>query len=463
MCAAGRACIPATDSCAEAACTTSCQDARQVCAPDILACYLPPATCTETDEPNDNLSSAIVVSNNHYAGVLCRGDVDYLRVAGHAGKQLRVAIGVAGTDRNIDVELRDSDGAVAASRPVATSETNLHTVVNADANYYVVVRGTGTLVDSWNYTIDVTEPLPPTACVNEPGEPNETQAAASNSVLATGASMRGLCTSNDQDWHQITAPAQRQLVVSTTWDHGDGGLDISLLAGGQTFTTYETETGLVAYKYSNRGSDPTSTYLHVMPVGGISDEPFAYTVVVSDQPLPVCADSFEPNETIQTAEPITAGTFNGAICDNTDKDFFRVQLTRAGAINATLDFASNEADLDMFLLRPDGTPIDSAVSSSSPERVNGTNLAAGRYLIEVRRYSLRAELVVYSLMVTTPDEPLPDAGTRDSGVADTGAVDTGTADTGTADIGAVDIGVVDVSATDAAHDAGIEDAGSADH
>ena len=448
MCAAGRACIPATDACAQAACSGTCLD-RQVCAPDILACYLPPAVCTETDEPNDATANAIVVSNNHYAGVLCRGDVDFLKVTGHAGKRLRVAIGVANPDYALTADLRDATGNVVATRPLSASETILHTIVTTTASYYVVMHGTGVQTDSWNYTIDVTEPDPPTVCVSEPGEPNETLGAAS--VLSSGSSTRGICASNDQDWHLITAPAQRQLVVSTTWDHAYGGLDVSLLAGGQTFTTYQTDTGLIVYKYSNRSNDPTSTYLHVAAAGyGASDEPFTYAVAVWDQPLPVCVDTFEPNETIQTAARIAAGTFNGAICDNTDKDFFSIQLTRTGAIHATLSFSTSEADLDLFLLRSNGATEDSAAGSSSPEVVDGTGLAVGTYVIEVRRYALRADLVTYSLAVTTPNEPIPDAGMADAANPDAAPP---------ADAASP----ADAAATgDAAHDAGVMDSAGSD-
>lgn len=451
MCAPDRACIPATDSCAQAACSGTCQDSRQVCAPDILACYLPPATCTETDEPNDAIANAVVVTSNHYAGVLCRGDVDFLQVTGHAGKRLRVAISIPTFDPGLTADLRDAAGTIVGTRALGASETILHTIVNTTADYYVVMHGTGLQVDSWNYTIDVTEPDPPTVCVNEPGEPNETQTAATNSVLTTGSSTRGICASNDQDWHLITAPAQRQTVVSTTWDHAYGDLEVTWLAGGQTFTTYQTDTGQIVYRFSNRGNAATSTYLHVAEGGyAPSGEPFEYTVAVWDQPLPVCADTFEPNETLLTAAQIAAGTFTGAICDETDEDFFSVQLTRTGAIHATLDFNASEADLDLFLLRSDGTQIDSATGSSSPELVDGTNLAAGTYVIEVRRFSLRTELVNYSLVVTTPDEPIADAGTPDSGVVDSAP---------SQDAAPIE----DAAATeDAARDAGVEDTTSAD-
>jgi hypothetical protein len=98
---------------------------------------------------------------------------------------------------------------------------------------------------------------------------------------------------------------------------------------------------------------------------------------------PLCgSDTWEPNDTFDTAAFIWAGGLQGLICPSTDVDFF--QFTAKQGDTITLDLGSLPADYNLRLWNPDGTVLEQSVLSGTvPEQIVRVAPSTGSYRAEV--------------------------------------------------------------------------------
>ncbi len=99
-------------------------------------------------------------------------------------------------------------------------------------------------------------------------------------------------------------------------------------------------------------------------------------------------NGFEPNETLATAAPMTAGTYLLGICQPGDRDFFAVTVDGNQDLVVRIDFANADGDLDMRLFDSLGGVIASSAGFESFERIErslaaSNRLGAGTYFVEV--------------------------------------------------------------------------------
>ncbi len=114
----------------------------------------------------------------------------------------------------------------------------------------------------------------------------------------------------------------------------------------------------------------------------------------------VCANSFEPNETLATAATITNGSTNSAaITSSTDIDYFKITTTATSNITYSLVGPSG-VDFDMTIYNSAGTQIGSGATTSSIETVSLTNQAAGTYYIKVFGFSGANSITCYTIKAT---------------------------------------------------------------
>jgi hypothetical protein len=379
--------------CVQPECTSdgecaSAHDSRWDCDPVTWRCYLPAATCNESTEPNNGQDTATPISGTSHSDVLCRGDVDYLRLTGQANTRLRVTVAVTPSGSGISVSLLDTTGAeVDAAAFSYSGSVRVSANVVATSSYYLVLRGNASTYDSFNYTITI-ENLEPLQCDSEAGEPNDTLSQASGSVLPMGTHLRALCGEDDVDYHQFVAPANLRTVITVGFMDDEGDINIDLLLPDGTAIDYSSGyDNDEILRYAGGATDTTLVLYVDRSSYGIVEEEQEYSVELKTEPLPDCEDGYEPNNTRTQAASLSGGTYPATICDMDDEDWYAVDLPAGGSVKAIARFLDSEGDLELKLTKADGTSVDSSTTTSDTETVEATNLAAGIYYVQVYPYS----------------------------------------------------------------------------
>lgn len=382
-----RRCATSTGECIQPECVEDddCSyehDARWTCNPATMRCFLPPATCTEDNEPNNAIATAIPVAGAEHSDLLCRGDVDVLEIQGHANTRLRATVGFSPSSANGNtVALRDAAGVELDSATVSwTSTVSVAADISADAAYYVSIGGNATEYDEYNYTITIAE-TEPLECDAELGEPNETIEEASNSILTQGTHPRALCGVDDEDYHQLTAPAGMRTVITATFIDADGDIDIRLM--DLDGTTLDSSTGVSdseEVRYTAGDVDETLV-LRVWRYSGAEEQEYQLELTAVEPPT--CDDPYEPNEQESSAAPAGAGSFAANICNIEDHDFFQISLPGGGDISATLSFTDADGNLQLALREAGGYSVDTSTGYEDSEFVEGLALDPGLYFLDV--------------------------------------------------------------------------------
>ena len=390
-----RRCSTATGECIHPECTsardcTSAHDSRWDCDTVNWHCFLPPATCDEDNEPNDGISTAIAFDGQgEYSDLLCRGDTDVIAIPAQANKRLRVNITLSVGGSSTVVSLLDSNGVEVDSADFGWSSDSARVTadVGAEATYYLKLVATDPEYDSYNYTLTV-EYLEALNCEDEPGEPNDSIAQSVNSPVSAGTRHFALCGTDDIDYYQITAVANMRTIVDVLFLDNEGNINASLLSlDGTTLDSSSSYDDNEQLHYDAGDSDETLVILIERSPYGITEEQQEYSLVIKTEELPDCQDGYEPNNNEAQAALITAGTFNPSICDDSDDDWYAIDLPSGGSISASITFTDNDGDLDLQLLKAGGTSLDSSGGTSDSEHVSKSGLASGMYYIKVHPYS----------------------------------------------------------------------------
>jgi hypothetical protein len=92
-------------------------------------------------------------------------------------------------------------------------------------------------------------------------------------------------------------------------------------------------------------------------------------------------DSFEPNDTRETAVPLTSVVTAASVCGEDDWFSFELNAEPGTPLAVTLDFSNANGDLDLRLIQPDMTELRSE-GITDQERINFTT-QDGVYLVRV--------------------------------------------------------------------------------
>jgi hypothetical protein len=392
-------------------------DPRERCDIDSYTCFLPPATCQETDEPNNELAMASAATLvNGYAGVLCRGDRDLVSFPVSALRSYTVNVTVLdeinefgfGSDA-IGIELLDEDGALLSGNSIEdrNSPVRLRGATGpntaADARFYLrVLTGTAVDYDRWRYSVtlqeaevDVTVDCSADAQMGQ--EPNNNFANAT--VLTAGVPLvASRCGIADEDYFRIDVPLQTGLnVIVDDFTAAIGNLDVQVYDGPSTGDQIASGTTSTDREEVNAPEGPTTFYIRVKlaNVDALPDQ--GYSIVVTPRPRSIdCANDIGENDDTQaqaqalpTVVVGTPITLDDVIrCNNQDQDHFRFVMPANAAGNLSIRFNHGEGNLRLSLLEEDGSEVDSSDTSSA---ANGSEAIAipvatsdTTYLVRVR-------------------------------------------------------------------------------
>ena len=92
-------------------------------------------------------------------------------------------------------------------------------------------------------------------------------------------------------------------------------------------------------------------------------------------------DTFEDNDSSNSATPIPAGNYPNLRCY--DDDWYKIHLVRGDGINITINFVNAYGNLDLYLYDPNLSQIDSSTTNVNTEVVSATAAVDGYYYVKV--------------------------------------------------------------------------------
>lgn len=401
----------------------------------------PPAACTDDSfEPNNDELNAPVLppAVDHTALEVCGDDRDFYTLQASANQVVRIRASAPTRLGDIDLVLRDENGAVIAQALTGQNvEEIVYTTENA-ADLVLEVR-VATGVGNVQYSLEWTQF--DNVCT-DPFELNNTCGEAT--VLSSGT-YADLAVCADPDYYAFDLLPLQTLTVKAIYDPATaaGDLDITLFGPNDCATFIKSES---------RETIANSTAIaevitYQAPTGGrfnLLSSLFAginvpYTLEVDIQDGPPCIDdSLEPNSDLASATTISAADaavgddniVSGAkICD-ADADWYSIELAEGDVIQWDVKFLNVQGNLDAFLIGPNGNVIASSTTDNDIESVTYTTGIgeAGTYYLRVEgKFPARADYFVLTYLnnVGPVDPACPDNLENNDSAAEAVAVTSG--------------------------------------
>ncbi|MCC7478043.1 PKD domain-containing protein [bacterium] len=203
---------------------------------------------------------------------------------------------------------------------------------------------------------------------------------------------------DDVDWFYVTYPAGSELDFEIR-DCLASEIDLNI-------RVYDTNaTTLLASSLKTDALDKVNNlvrlsagavFVKVNRFSGIDLNPRNYTLRVTHSTVAI--DETEDNDTQGTADSIDGGSFapNGHLLNyyalfsgtgnqNDSEDWFTWNVTTGSDFFADAYFKNSDADLDIYLIKPDGTIVASSTSVTDNEHIGISSLASGTYFLKVKK------------------------------------------------------------------------------
>ncbi len=203
---------------------------------------------------------------------------------------------------------------------------------------------------------------------------------------------------DDVDWFYITYPAGSELdfeirdCLASEIDLNIRVYDVNattLLASALKTDALDKVNNLVRLSAG-------AVFVKVNRFSGVDLNPRNYTLRVTHSTIAI--DETENNDTKATSNSIDGGSFapNGHLLDyyalfsssgnqNDTEDWFTWNVTTGTDFFADAFFKNSDADLDIYLIKPDGTVVASSTSVTDNEHISVSALPSGTYFLKVRR------------------------------------------------------------------------------
>lgn len=436
-CEGSRRCVPATNQCEAPECEEDrdCDDSREACDVQTFKCYLPLASCNESDEPNDTLANATDIPLSGYTGTLCRGNTDVLAFPVQADKRYRVTVDFPDFDvYGITVALLNTDGAVLDQDTLSyfSLNTTLSGISGIDetGTFYVRLTGNGSESDQWSYTVMVEETVAPQQvnCADETSqgiEPNDDFTTAH--AITPGAPLAfARCGVGDEDFYKIVVPPLHGLEVKVEHEPEDGDLDVTLYDDMSTSDVVDSASTFNAVERVAAPEGATEFWVKVglWGLGAITNQTYTITATATPRPAACAGDAHEPDTTTALAALLEVDAQPAAAirCNNGDVDFYRMTVPANRGGQARITFAQQEGDLRLDLLNSEGEILGGSNRSTSADGASTYEQLDLPFAAESRNYFLRVRLhaasgsigqayqisaTTYDASVCTLSEPVP--------------------------------------------------------
>lgn len=373
-----------------------CSDSRELCNPLEYVCVLPPASCNEDDEPNNTPSAATDIAlATGYAGVLCRGDQDFIRFPVQPLKRYVVTVTIPSGQTpvaGISLTLTGTTGGVETS--AVYSSTGFLPLVGAtgaaESGFFTlsVNSGGNTGRDQWSYTVVIREeeasPEPDCSAAAQAGqEPNDGFGAAIALTPATPQTF-ARCGTTDVDFFKVDVPPLHGAEFTVAgFQNAEGNLNVELFRGpssGELVLRAQT-TGNSEVVAAPEGS--TTYYARVFlasPDGVLQSQSYTVTARAVPRPEACTVDVGENDGAVASAGVMTTGVEDGLVsgtyaarrCNPQDVDHVRFTVPPNLGGTLRLSFTHSEGDLALDLL--DDAGLQNLQNANASNVQNGAEI-----------------------------------------------------------------------------------------
>lgn len=216
------------------------------------------------------------------------------------------------------------------------------------------------------------------------GESNNTLATAS--ALALNTNLTALIASaSDLDYYVFTTTAVQNLTITLSNLPADYDMKLYNSAGTQVGSSRNAGTTTEVMSYVNA---PAGSYkVYVYGYSSAFNATSCYTLNATAAAASNCTNSNEPNESLAAAKAITPNIdIKGQIATTTDKDYYKVTLTSASSLIASIK--TLPADYDLVVYNASGVQLGSSANVGTVnETVAIPNVAAGTYYFYISGYN----------------------------------------------------------------------------
>ncbi|PWV44873.1 T9SS type A sorting domain-containing protein [Chitinophaga sp. S165] len=227
-------------------------------------------------------------------------------------------------------------------------------------------------------------------------EPNNTDETAA--LIPTNTDIQGaIYPSGDNDTYQINAPANSAIHITLHNPAANTYLGIYNDATGEYDWSLDPAVDVVL----NFNTVGGRCYIYVGAYGEPSET--CYTLNVGLAIPPLCLDTFEYNDILDSAKTIAIGqTVAGRISDYVDRDYFKFTIDTPSTISAYMTNVVSE-HLQFDIKNANGIPLRSGVydATNKTKHLFQYGAPAGTYYIETSSQGLAISPECYQLTVNT--------------------------------------------------------------
>jgi hypothetical protein len=389
------------EACIVPQCTTSseCFDSRERC--EEFRCILPPAVCSEGDEPNNDLGSALALESavDNYSGILCRGDQDVLTFPVSPLKRYTVTIASSSSPtEGLAATLRNTAGDVESSASFGFFQNSI-TLVGAtgaeETGRFEVVLNTGsaTARDAWSYAVTLREDVASLEpdCSDEAQTGQEPNGTFDTATILTADGMPttySRCGVNDLDYFAVSVPPLHGVEVTVDgFQNAEGNLDVELFRA-PVASPLEDSARTSGNSEVVEGKEGVATfYVRVSlaaTAGVLQNQSYAIRARAVPRP-PACNPDVGENDgetslanELETTvvEGLATGEFSALRCNAQDIDYVRLVMPSGLAGVVRLAFVHSEGDLRLSLFDATGNSVGTSNVSAQASGVEAVDVPA---------------------------------------------------------------------------------------
>ncbi len=344
-------------------------------------------------ENNDTESSAKNITSGTYKNlILCPDDDDFYSLNLNMEEILNLKI----SGENLIAEFYKE------SNDIQNIAINNQTNINIEYSGLYFLKISSTSKSPVKYSIEINTGGTP-SCDDDNYEENDSLESSTDLILNKEVNL-SLCI-RDDDWFIIKTYGRHttiELRSSSTLQ-----FEIYSLNDRNEPILYSDEisNGISIADFENL---PDTLYIRVPS----QDTKIEYTLKVTSDTVVCTDDSYEPNDTYNTAVDIPTGDINSLMLCPADEDNYGFDLNKDDQITIETTFDKNQADIDIVLFDPQSNEAAYSISSTGTEKINYTAKISGRHILNVfawdnksAQYSLESSIIRSS---TCTDDRLED-------------------------------------------------------
>lgn len=384
-------------------------------------------------EPNDEFDTAAFVDEGWYSDLTVRdGGTDFYAIDLEEGDRLEAWIEFAHAESNLDLVVYDPDRRILDVSDSADDFEDVTAEAPRSGTYYVAVYDAGGNSNQYGLEVYVEEGAASDDDAPELDadqyEPNDNPEEAA--PISPGSYGGLTIRDGGVDFYAIDLAAGDRLEAAIEFAHAD--LDLVVMDPSNDVVDYSA-SGTGSEELAIDAAQDGTHYVIVTAVDDSASVEYGLDVNVEagaggdpgtpdddDDATDPNGDRFESNDEFDEATPIEEGTHPDLDVRDGNSDFYAIDLVEGARLEASIDFAHADGDLDLALYGPDRDQRDASYSTNDGEAVSIEAFDPGTYYVEVygfngasNEYDLEISLEKprYDLSVVESDDALAEGET----------------------------------------------------